>query len=253
MVKSSIPPKSRPVSEILKSLQFCWFLGHALVLICSTLYTVLGFSSLYYVSLLGVIESFGIITYQHFILHKNKITFNSVARNDNAQYLGLALLWLFTSRFPFALVPYFMFSLFHGLIYLKTTLLPHVCKWNSTNSKTVREISTFVHTYNDRCMHYVGVTELFILVLAILRAILWFPNSWMVLIFYSIFMKLKYESSKYTKAAFAQWRVRLDGLIAHPSVPLPVKQMYTNAKLLLTRVASHNITTELKLNSSKSH
>ncbi|CAG59455.1 uncharacterized protein GVI51_G03641 [Nakaseomyces glabratus] len=226
--------------KVAKSLQFAWFAGHFLVVVSSLLYLFRFCETLYRCAYVGVLASFGIITYQQGLHQQLSL---SLLTNENVLYFALALVWFFTPRFSLSLVPYFMFSVFHVLVYLKTTLLPQV--FNQTvesKSKVVMFIDKFVLDYNERCMYWVSTTELLMLFLLFVRAVLFFSRSWIVLVVFTLFIKVKYETSKYMQAAFAQWRVRMDGVISHPSVPPQIKSLYNQLKFQLVQLSKVTIT-----------
>lgn len=243
-------PKRKPVQTstgknfiaLVKTLQFAWFAGHATTLLC-TAFCFVGMSETFYrIAYLGVLESFGIITYQHYFLKrksfdKGAISPAALVQNGDVLYFALAFLWFVTPRFSLSLIPYAMFSLFHVLIYLKSILLPEVLGLNTENSKLVSFIANYVRNYNERCMYWVGSIELGLLFSLFVKAVLCYQRSWILLVAYSLFIKIRYENSKYMKAAFGQWRVRLDGVMSHPSIPLVVKQLYNKSKSSLIRLS----------------
>ncbi|CAI4045903.1 hypothetical protein N7582_003679 [Saccharomyces uvarum] len=254
---SGTPPttKDQPLVQrfmaVAKSLQFAWFTGHSVVLVSSILY-LFKMSEVYYrLVYLGVIESFGIIIYQQFFTRNEplqtpgaaatkasvKSRISGLLKSEDVLYLILAVFWLFTPRFSFSLIPFFAFAVFHVLIYVEKVFLPKVFHLSSKDSSILRFIDKFVVQYNDLCMHWVGTAELLIFILILFRAILCFQRSWIMLAVYAAFIKLRYENSKYMKAAFAQWRVRMDGIISHPAVPPYIKRAYNAAKTSLVRLS----------------
>lgn len=257
---SNLPARDKSLVQrfmaVAKSLQFAWFTGHSVVLISSILY-LLKMSEFYYrLAYLGVIESFGIIIYQQFFTRNEPLQTQDAAatkasiksrvagllKSEDVLYLVLANFWLFTPRFSFSLIPFFAFAVFHVLIYVEKVLLPKVFHLSSKDSsKILSFIDKFVVQYNDLCMHWVGTAELLIFILVLFRAILCFRRSWIILVVYAIFIKLRYENSKYMKAAFAQWRVRMDGIISHPSIPPFVKRAYNAIKMSLVRLSEYRL------------
>lgn len=226
-----------------KTLQFAWFTGHVVTL-TSTIFFLLSMNPvLYRVAWLGVIESFGIITYQHYTSKmpstggQKSVTPQALLQNGDVVYFLLALLWFFTPMFTLSLLPYAIFSLFHVLIYFKGILLPEVFGLNPENSKMVTFITNFVRSFNEKSMYLVGSIELNLFVLLLVRALFWYPRSWIILVAYTLFVKIRYENSKYMQATFAQWRVRFDGAMSHPSVPPMIKRVYGKIKSLLIQVA----------------
>lgn len=245
---TAVPPvksSGEKLIELAQTLQFSWFVGHSIVILSSLFYGLTGREWLYRLTYLGVLESFGIITYQHFWLKpKSKDTelnMVNLLQNENVLYFTLSLLWFLTPSFTFTLLPYSIFALFHALNYLKNTLLPQVFNMTLENSKVVVFINKFINDYNERCMHWVGTSELSLLLILILRILAWYPRSLIVIVLYSVFIKLRYENSKYMKTAFAQWRVRLDGVFAHPSIPPQVKLWYSKGKMALVNLSKYSL------------
>lgn len=232
-----------------KGLQFAWFAGHVVVLL-STLFYVFGFNKyVYRVAYLGVMHSFGIIGYQQYYLKtkattgaSNNPSVYTLINDENVIYFIQALMWFLTPVFSLSLVPFALFSLFHVLRYLQNFLLPTVFGMTKENNNMLATVDNFTRTYNERCMYWVGTTEIGILVLLVFRALLWYPSSWIVLITYALFIKIRYETSKYTKASFSQCRVRLDGVISHPSIPPAVKSTYNTLKLKLIDISRYQLT-----------
>lgn len=239
--------------ELAKTLQFAWFVGHAITLFSSLLCLTSFRPLLYRLAYFGVLESFGIITYQHYFIKSGPaagtssgsaartITPASLLQNGDVLYFLMAIVWTFTPQFTLSLVPYMMFSVFHVLIYVKSILLPEVFNLNASNSKMVLFIDNTVRSYNERCMYWVGSAELGILACLLLRVIFWYPRSLVLFASYSTFIKFRFENSKYMKSAFAQWRVRLDGIMSHPSIPIPLKKAYNKSKSLLIRLSEFRL------------
>lgn len=238
-------PRIENFLHLAKTLQFAWFCGHALTLISSTLYFITYCPKIYRVAYIGVLESFGIITYQHYYLKQSSLQDKSLSPsalllNDDLLYFGMALIWFITPRFTLSLVPYAVFSLFHVLIYCKSVLLPQVFDMGP-ESKGVSAISNFLSQYNERSMYWMGSVEIFTWVWLTLRALLFRRRSWIVWLFYSFFLKIRFENSKFVKSSFAQWRVRLDGIVSHSAVPSTVKQWYHRFEVLLLEISRHRL------------
>lgn len=232
--------------EITKTLEFSWFFGHFLVTLLSPVCFLSGNTFLYRLIYVAVLESFGIILYQHYYL-KNNSSFNfdlitkSILNDENFYYFILAQIWLFMPSNKLSILPYFIFSLFHGLRYLQTVFLPQVFQLDQSNPWIIK-IQSFVKNYNERCLYWVASIELVILIQSIFKALLWYERSWICLIIYSIFLKIRYENSKYLTSVFSQWRVRMDGIISHPSIPPSVKRFYNTLKLNLIQLSKYQLT-----------
>ncbi|CAL9728002.1 pore membrane protein of 33 kDa [Monosporozyma unispora] len=231
--------------QLANTLQFIWFSGHLVVVLSTPLYLLTFSDFLYRAIYVAVLESFGIILYQQYYLKTHSINIqaikSSLFNDENFFYFILASIWLFMPQSSITVLPYFIFSLFHGLRYLESVFLPKVFLLNETNSWIIR-IKNFSKDYNERCMYWVASIELLILVQSIFKALFWYKNSWIGLIIYSIFIKVRYENSKYLTSVFSQWRVRLDGIISHPSIPPAVKRTYNTLKLKLIQISKYQVT-----------
>ena len=249
-------------SQLVRTPQFVWFLGHLLVCIMVPIYAITYNEIVYRLTYIGILQSFGVIIYQKYYLspknrrshahqHRgsgsgstnplSKLNPYTLMNDENVLYLILAVCFLITPRLFLSLVPYFLFSVFHVSRYLESTILPNLFSMNKENSPIVRKIDAFTVKYNERCMYWVGTIEIFILTLLFFKALLFYRGSWIMLFTYTIFLKIRYENSKYTKAAFAQWRVRLDGVISHPSVPPMVKNAYSVVKSRLIELSRYQL------------
>lgn len=249
-------------AQLVRTPQFVWFLGHLLVCIMVPIYAISYNEIVYRLTYIGILQSFGVIIYQKYYLspkhhrshaHQHRSSSSSstnsssklnpytLMNDENVLYLILAICFLITPRLFLSLVPYFLFSVFHVSRYLESTILPNLFSMNKENSPVVRKIDAFTVKYNERCMYWVGTIEIFTLTLLFFKALLFYRGSWIMLFTYTIFLKIRYENSKYTKAAFAQWRVRLDGVISHPSVPPMVKNAYSVVKSRLMELSKYQL------------
>ncbi|CCK72087.1 nucleoporin POM33 KNAG_0I03030 [Huiozyma naganishii CBS 8797] len=228
--------------KLAKSLQFAWFVGHAIVLFSSVLYMFTFKEWLYRLVYLGVVHSFGIIIYQQHFLKTVPRDTASLLTDENILYFALATVWLFTPRFTISLIPYIIFSLFHFARYLQNNFLPVVFGLTRENSGIIQNLTNFTQNFNERCMYWVAGVELTTEVILLLKALVWCRRSWILFPLYSLFIKIRFENSKYSRAAFAQWRVRLDGLISHPSVPPVAKKAYDFTKTKLIQLSSYQLT-----------
>lgn len=252
--KPMVPQKPiEKLTQLAKTQQFAWFMGHVVVLASGFVYFISFKDYLYRLAYVGVLHSFGVITFQQYFSKQatGKKTISSLLRDDNVLYFALSALWFVIPRFSLSLIPYIIFSVFHTLRYLQNVLLPTVFDLSKDNSKVVNQIGHFTQNYNERCMYWVATVELVTFVIIILRAILFYPRSWILLVFYTLFIKIKYENSKYSKTAFAQWRVRLDGLISHPSVPPAAKQAYNSLKSKLIEISHFQLTSAMPATSTE--
>ncbi|CAR30383.1 nucleoporin POM33 [Lachancea thermotolerans CBS 6340] len=244
--------------ELLKTSQFAWFAGHLVALASAFLYLVTfrggssgAHNTFYRVLYLGVIESFGIIIYQQHFKRGTPAAGASSAgprppvlqlilRDDNALYVALAFMWLLTPRLSLTMFPYVVFSFFHFLTYLKSVILPQVFEIGA-KSRLVMAIDKFVRENSDRSMVWSSFSELVCLALVLMRALLWYPKSWITAIVYCLFIKIRYETSPYMKSGVKKWEVRLDGLVSHPQVPAALKNGYVLFKNNIRELRKYNL------------
>ncbi|SCU99949.1 LANO_0F04478g1_1 [Lachancea nothofagi CBS 11611] len=245
--------------ELLKTSQFAWFAGHLVVLTCAIFYflTFRGgasglHNSLYRVLYLGVIESFGIIIYQQHFKHRSQASGTAGAagptptipqlllRDDNSMYVAIALMWFLTPRLTVTMVPYVVFSFFHFLTYLKSVILPQVFEIGP-DSRLSTIIDRFIRENNDRSMVWSSFSELVCVIVVLVRALLWYPRSWIVAVVYCLFIKIRYETSPYTRSGIKRWEVRLDGLMSHPGVPVALKNGYVHFKNNVRELRKYNL------------
>lgn len=243
-------PRPSPFTNLLdlaKTLQFAWFSGHVVVLLTSLFYFV-SFRSksqfhngLYRLTYLGVLESFSIIIYQqHFKAKNQTLSIKALAQDENVMYFAIALLWLLTPRFTLTMIPFIIFSTFHFLTYMKSVLLPQVLQWNDEN-RYVALITKFIRENNDKSMVWSGSAELLCLIAVIFRALLWYPKSWLVLIIYSTFIKVRYEKSAYMRNCVKKWEVRADGIVSSPSLPSSLKSGYVKFKETIKQLNKYKL------------
>ncbi|AET40590.1 nucleoporin POM33 Ecym_6207 [Eremothecium cymbalariae DBVPG len=251
-------------TELFKTLQFAWFSGHVVVLVMSSLYVLSlrgssGFHQVLYSLLyLGVLGSFGIIVYQHHFKTgqkqqeqgqqkaqpKAQLSVKELVQDENFLYCLLAVLWLVTPRFFMTIPPFFIFSAFHALTYVKSVFLPVVFSCDDQNA-TVQFISSFLRENHNKSLSWSCTSELLCFVVVIVRAVAWRRRSWIVLVLYSLFVKARYERSANMRAVLRKWEVRLDGIVSHPSVPPRLKQVYASSKMQLRKLSNYSLTSGL--------
>ncbi|KAK9461070.1 uncharacterized protein V1516DRAFT_674948 [Lipomyces oligophaga] len=236
---SASPPASSSANliKLAKTLQFGWFVGHVFVLLGVFFYflSALRFNTgsswarfWYRESYFAVIVTYGIVLYRS---HRASTpTFRRLIRDDNFQYLLIALLWFISKPLFFTTLPFAIYSAFHVLTYLRTNLLPALGQASSAPLPT--KIQTFVDNYNDKCTSLVANLELVLFVRLFLRALTFRRGSWITLLIYGSFVRLRLEGSVYSRQALRNWGVRIDSLMAHPKVPPAVKGYWEKAKTM---------------------
>ncbi|OUM54393.1 hypothetical protein BVG19_g3776 [[Candida] boidinii] len=221
------------------TMQFAWFIGHVLTLVFGFVYFLtyrstnskLNYSS-YKLMYLSIIESFGIILYQSYKSKNLKIDKPlELLKNDNIQYISIAIcLFAFIPIITISSFPFLLFSTFHSLTYLKSSLLP-ILPFNSNN--ICNKITNFIKKYNVISMQYSSVIELLTFIYILVSGLFWRKGYWISTIFYGLFIKLRFDTSKYTRDTLKIWEVNLDGLLSSTSIPPQIKQGWFSFKTLL--------------------
>lgn len=181
---------------------------------------------------LSIIESFGIILYQSYKSKNLKIDKPlELLKNDNIQYISIAIcLFAFIPIITISSFPFLLFSTFHSLTYLKSSLLP-ILPFNSNN--ICNKITNFIKKYNVISMQYSSVIELLTFIYILVSGLFWRKGYWISTIFYGLFIKLRFDTSKYTRDTLKIWEVNLDGLLSSTSIPPQIKQGWFSFKTLL--------------------
>ncbi|KAK9241343.1 hypothetical protein V1525DRAFT_7313 [Lipomyces kononenkoae] len=229
---------SQRLLRLVKTLQFAWFAGHVFVLLGVFFYALstIRFSPgtrwgrfWYRETFVSVIVTYGIVLYRTY--KSSSPTTTALLRDDNVQYMIIALLWLISKPLLATLPAFAIYSFFHVLTYTRTNVLPTI--GTLPNSPLATRIQSFVDNYNDMFTRAVANLELVLLVRLFLDALLWRKGSWISLLVYGSFIRLRFEQSAFTKLAVRNWEVRIDSLIAHPAVPAVVKAGWTQVKTFL--------------------
>ncbi|KAL1840076.1 hypothetical protein VTJ49DRAFT_811 [Mycothermus thermophilus] len=256
------PPADLPLAErfqrILKTLQFAWFSGHALLLFCVVRY---GFSWLrmnyyggmaqfcYRFAFLAAAWTYGIVVYK--TLRARQRTGGSdkpLHEDENVQYLGaagMAFVWLFMPQYPLALLPYAIYSIFHVATYVRATLVPTIsppqqlppAPGASPNAKPQyaqhpisEQIGWFVKRYYESSMAVVANLEIGLWFRILLSALVWQRRSWILLAIYTAFLRSRLAQSSHVQDAFAQLEARIDNLIGAQGTPPAARQIWDGIK-----------------------
>jgi len=251
---------------LVKTLQFSWFMGHLFLLLCTIRYTVavVRFNAgstfaqfTYRVAFLSAAVTYGIVVFKAYRAKIQKGQGGnpqqqamSLLGDENVQYLIMALIWLYSKSIWFALLPFAVYSTFHFLSYLRTNVIPTLFPQTtapgsaspaSPNSRTVPQhpiseaIARFVKQNYDTSMHLVSNLEIFLWVRVFLGALV-FKNSWVLLLCYTAFLRVRYSKSAFVKDAFQGLERKGDALVNDARIPAGVKDGWKTAKDLVKRV-----------------
>jgi len=172
--------------------------------------------------------------------------------DENVQYLFMALIWLFTGPIYLALLPFTIYSTFHFLTYLRTALIPTLMpppttpqypaggsstgttqpgqKPKSTTPNVLSDaISKFVKSHYDTSMAIVANLEIALFIRLLLGGLV-FMNSWILVIIYAVFLRVRVGQSPFVRQALTTTESMVDGLVADPRAPPAARGVWANVK-----------------------
>jgi len=168
--------------------------------------------------------------------------------DENVQYLLLAFFWWTSKPIAFALFPYAIFSLFHALTFMRTTLMPQFLPSGPPASAggspaphpLAKKLQLWVKANYDTAMKAVAFIELLIMARVLLGAIT-FRNSLLTPIFYAHFLRQRYYQSAFTRNAITLVNQRIEGYVRQPGTPPLAVQVWDTLKMLLSRWAGSTL------------
>ncbi|KAJ5577714.1 uncharacterized protein N7459_006678 [Penicillium hispanicum] len=252
------PPATLPLAERLKALaqtlQFAWFVGHLTLLLSVFRYTLSFVFFNYYSSaaqisyrlaFISAAVTYGIVVYKgHFArgVSGNVPTIVSkLISDENVQYLGMALVWLYSRQLILALLPFSVYSVFHVATYSRMYLIPTLqppaqgaagsaspgspsSKPAAKQSPLAETIGRFIKQYYDASMGVVATLEILLLIRLVFSGITFSKGSWLLLLVYLSFFRARYAQSSFVQQAVHQLTARADASISHQSTPPQVRQ-----------------------------
>ncbi|MBW0484424.1 hypothetical protein O181_024139 [Austropuccinia psidii MF-1] len=246
---------SKPMSYM----HLAWSFGHILVLL-STIWNILGlvfFQSrpgAYYLAYAGAILSWSIVVYKSLgVPSFSKTYLQRAALDENVQYLAVALYWFFSKPVFVTLLPFATFSTFHGLTFIRTSLLPKVPsskqdlssleKTHQLGITLNRFIQSWVKRNYESAMYLVAMIEVLVIQGRITLGAITFQNSFLHPLFFAHFLRLRYHLSPQTRSAVSAFNQTLDHYLDHPSCPASVKKAINVVRNLIGQYAQSIITT----------
>lgn len=181
-----------------------WFFGHCLTLASALLYALSFCTStkLYKLIFVGVLLSFGVqLTQKYILTPKTKSTkkksLKKVISDVNFQYFFIALIWLITASKGnlLSIPPFLIFSSFHILsyVYKKNE------KSSSKNTSFIPEsamtflvnLEIILRNHRGKLVNASSMCEVYLFVQLLFKAITFQSKSWIQLIGYLIFIKMR--------------------------------------------------------------
>lgn len=252
-------PLQQRLIQLAQTLQFGWFAGHFVLILCTIRYgfswirfnyygTMAQFS--YRTAFVAAAATYGIVVYKTFRARlrsgaKNLNSPITILGDENVQYLAMALVWLFTPQYPLALLPYTIYSVFHVATYSRANLIPTISppkQVNAPESATPNSkpqfapnpladrIGAFVKEYYDFSMSIVGKLELALWVRVLGSAIFWQRRSWILLVLYTAFIRARFSQSSHIQNSLAEFEARVDSLIGNQGTPPQARQVWEGVK-----------------------
>ncbi|KAJ5263624.1 hypothetical protein N7478_011229 [Penicillium angulare] len=263
------PPSTLPLAERLKTLaqtlQFAWFIGHLTLLLSVFRYSLSFIFFNYYSSaarfsyrlaFISAAVTYGIVVYKgHFargVQGSVPQIVKKLISDENVQYLGMALVWLYSRQLILALLPFSVYSVFHVATYSRMYLIPTLqpasqgAGASSTGSPTSKPavkqnplaetIGRFIKQYYDASMGVVATLEILLLIRLVLSAVTFSKGSWVLLVVYLSFFRARYAQSSFVQQAVRSLTARADASISHQGTPPQVRQGWEAFKGVIRQV-----------------
>lgn len=161
---------------------------------------------------------------------------------DNAD-LAMALVWLFSSQYPLAMLPFGVYSIFHVATYTRTNLIPTFmstpaaaapaspsAKVAPKQNALADSIGKFVKEYYDLSMGLVAILEIALWFRLLLAAILFTKGSWVLIIFYTAFLRARFAQSSFVQGQFRNLTARVDSAVGGQGTPPAARQAWEAVK-----------------------
>ncbi|KAI2602240.1 hypothetical protein GGR54DRAFT_625055 [Hypoxylon sp. NC1633] len=248
-------PLSQRAIALVKTLQFAWFSGHLVLLLCIARYAIsvatFSYNSrwsrfTYRTAFISAALTYGIVVYKTWrarqkVGAKNPGGLIGYASDENVQYLAMALVWLFSPQYIFAMLPYGIYSVFHVATYTRNNVIPTIqpvkapagaspgAKPQSANP-LAESIGKFVKNYYDYSMTIVSTLEILLWARLFLAAIFFQQRSWILLTIYTVFLRTRFAQSDHVKDCFRQIESRLDSLVSGQGMPPAARSVWDGVK-----------------------
>ncbi|KAI8964423.1 hypothetical protein F5Y11DRAFT_316276 [Daldinia sp. FL1419] len=252
------PSASLPLSErilaLAKTLQFAWFSGHLVLLLCIFRYSfncfTFNFTSRwarfsYRTAFFSAALTYGIVVYKTWRA-RQKVGAKNIGAigflsDENVQYLVMAIVWLLAPQYAFALFPYGIYSVFHVATYTRNNVIPTIqpnkvpagaspgAKPQSA-SPLAEAIGNFVKQYYDMSMSVVSALEIVLWFRLFLSVVLFQRRSWILIAIYTAFLRTRFAQSKHVQDSFRRLESRVDSLAGAQGNPPAVRSVWEAIK-----------------------
>ncbi|KAI1330863.1 hypothetical protein F5Y16DRAFT_361443 [Xylariaceae sp. FL0255] len=244
---ANLPLKDR-VLALVQTLQFGWFAGHVVLLLCIFRYLLSFLTFNYYsrmaqfsyrTAFVSAAVTYGIVVYKTRRARQkvgNPVSPMSLLSDENVQYLGMALVWLFTPQYMYALLPYGIYSVFHVATYVRTNVLPTLqpakgpAGAKAEPSPLAERIGAFVKQYYEFSMSIVSGLEIVLWIRLLSAAIVFTNRSWIVLAIYTAFLRARFAQSTHVQNSFGMLEARIDSLVGAQGTPPVARTVWDGTK-----------------------
>jgi len=240
---SSSLPLAQRLMKLAETLQFAWFVGHLTLLFSVARYSLSYITFNYYskwamvsyrMAFISAAVTYGIVVFKAYRARarsagtRGQTGMISLLADENVQYLAMALVWLFSSQYPLAMLPFGVYSIFHVATYTRTNLIPTLqssqpaapagsaspsAKQAAKPSGLADTIGKFVKEYYDTSMGLVAILEVLLWVRLLLSGLAFAKGSWILLVIYTIFLRARFAQSSFVQAQFRQLEARIDSIV----------------------------------------
>lgn len=244
-------PLQERLKKLAQTLQFTWFVGHLSVVLSVISYfsSYLSFNFYspmatfsYRSAFFSAAVTYGIVVYKAFRARtrpKGRLTLSPlvIISDENVQYLGIALVWLWSRQYSIAMLPFGIYSIFHIATYTRSILVPTFQAGSSNGttsppkSSTISDsIGVFVKKYYDTSMRLVASLEISLWCRIFMSVISFTKGSWILMIIYTIFLRARYTQSSFVQDQFRNYEARIDSLVGAQSIPPTARQAWNTLK-----------------------
>ncbi|PHH51268.1 Nucleoporin POM33 [Ceratocystis fimbriata CBS 114723] len=257
---SAQKPLAERFQELAKTLQFAWFSGHVMLIFSTLLYmfqfikfnTSGGFARFTYrVGFLSAILTYGIVVYKSFMARQKLGSrapsgIMTIVGDENVQYMVMSVVWFLMPHFTLALLPYFVYSVFHVATYLRTNILPTIypptittssdstpgskVQHNPAAERYISMLRSFVNSHYDASMALVARFEIALWVELAFYALFFRRWSWVLITVYTAFVRVRYSQSMHLQTLFTSLSTQIDSKMAYQGTPPGVRQGWETAK-----------------------
>ncbi|KAI1484721.1 hypothetical protein F5X96DRAFT_663192 [Biscogniauxia mediterranea] len=246
-------PLGERILALAKTLQFAWFSGHLVLLLCISRYALSWLTFNYYsgwarftyrTAFLSAALTYGIVVYKTWRA-RQKVGARypggviGILSDENVQYLAMALIWLTARQFPLAMLPYGIYSVFHVATYTRNNVLPTVqpnktpagaAPGAKSGNPLADAIGSFVKQYYDASMSIVATLEIMLWIRIFLSALVFQSQSWVLLTLYTAFLRARFAQSTHVQGSFAQLESRVDSFVSTQGTPPVARNVWETVK-----------------------